>query len=62
MSGESLVLDTNVALFLLRGDRSAADAISGQRVVISFITYMELLSKPGMSRAETKAVTAFVNE
>ncbi len=62
MSGESLVLDTNVALYLLRGDRSAADAISGQRVVISFITYMELLSKPGMSRAETKAVTAFVNE
>jgi len=62
MSGESLVLDTNVALFLLRGDRYAADAISGQRVVISFITYMELLSKPGMTRAETKAVTAFVNE
>lgn len=62
MSGESLVLDTNVALYLLRGDRSAADAISGQRVVISFITYMELLSKPGMTRTETKAVTAFVNE
>lgn len=62
MSGESLVLDTNVALYLLRGDRSAADAISGQRVVISFITYMELLSKPGMTRAETKQVTAFVNE
>jgi predicted nucleic acid-binding protein len=62
MSGESLVLDTNVALFLLRGDNSAADAIFGQRVVISFITYMELLSKPGMTRAETKQVTAFVNE
>jgi predicted nucleic acid-binding protein len=27
MSGESMVLDTNVALYLLRGDRSAADAI-----------------------------------
>ena len=62
MSGESLVLDTNVALYLLPGDRSAADAISGQRVVISFITYMELLSKPGMGRAETKQMTSFVNE
>ena len=62
MSGESLVLDTNVALYLLRGDSSAADAIYGQRVVISFITFMELMSKPGMTRAETKEVAAFVNE
>jgi predicted nucleic acid-binding protein len=62
MSGDRLVLDTNVALYLLRGDRSAADAIHGQEVLISFITYMELLSKPGMSRDETKAVTAFVQE
>lgn len=62
MSGERLVLDTNVALYLLRGDRSAADAIYGQSVLISFITYMELLSKPGMNREESKAVTAFVQE
>lgn len=62
MSGESLVLDTNVALYLLRGDLSAADAIHGQRVLISFITYMELLSKPEMTRVETKAVEAFVHE
>lgn len=62
MSGERLVLDTNVALYLLRGDRSAADAIYGQTVLISFITYMELLSKPGMGREESKAVAAFVQE
>lgn len=62
MSGDRLLLDTNVALYLLRGDRSAADAIQGQEVHISFITRMELLGKPGMTRTEIKQVEAFVNE
>lgn len=62
MSGSRLLLDTNVALYLLRGDRSAADAINEQSVFISFITRMELLSKPGITAAELKRVEAFVNE
>jgi predicted nucleic acid-binding protein len=62
MNGSALLLDTNVALYLLRGDRSAADAIQGQEVFISFVTKMELLSKPGMTRTEVKHVTAFVEE
>lgn len=62
MSGSRLLLDTNVALYLLRGDRSAADAIQGQDVHISFITRMELLSKPGMTKAEIRQVEAFVAE
>ncbi len=62
MSGSKLLLDTNVALYLLRGDRSAADALDGQEVFISFITRMELLSKPGMTKAEVKRVEAFLNE
>ena len=62
MNGSALLLDTNVALYLLRGDRSAADAIQGQEVFISFITKMELLSKQGMTRTEIRQVTAFVEE
>ncbi|MCB0773851.1 MAG: type II toxin-antitoxin system VapC family toxin [Flavobacteriales bacterium] len=62
MSGSRLLLDTKVALYLLRGDRSAADAIQGQEVHISFITRMELLSKPGMTRTETRQVEAFADE
>jgi len=62
MSGSRLLLDTNVALYLLRGDRFAADAIQGQDVHISFITRMELLSKPGMTKAEIRQVEAFLEE
>lgn len=62
MSGSRILLDTNVALYLLRGDRSAADALAGQEVYISFITRMELLSKPRMTRTEIKQVDAFVQE
>lgn len=47
---------------MLRGDRSAADAIHEQEVFISFITRMELLGKPGMSAAEVRAVEAFLDE
>ena len=42
MSGTKLLLDTNVALYLLRGDRSAADAIHGQKVMIPYFSQVFL--------------------
>ena len=44
MSGDRLLLDTNIILYLLNGDEVLADFLQGIHVHISFITELELLS------------------
>ena len=44
MSGNKLLLDTNIILYLLRGDTTLADILEGKQVYISFITELELYS------------------
>jgi hypothetical protein len=36
MSGNSLLIDTNIALYLLNGDEKIADLLDGRDVYISF--------------------------
>lgn len=43
MSGTSLLIDTNIALYLLQGDETIAELLKEQDVYISFITELELL-------------------
>jgi predicted nucleic acid-binding protein len=43
MSGASLLIDTNIALYLLQGDETIAELLKEQDVYVSFITELELL-------------------
>ena len=43
MNGNKLVLDTNIILYLLNGDKTLADILEGKKAFISFITELELL-------------------
>lgn len=56
MNGSSLVIDTNIALYLFNGDGTVASLLDGRNVYISFITEIELLGFPGITN-EQKAIS-----
>lgn len=63
MNGSSAyVLDTNIVLQLLNGDRTLADVLNGKSLYVSFITEMELLSYSKISAADEMKVKAFLND
>jgi predicted nucleic acid-binding protein len=43
MNGRSFLIDTNIALYLLSGNKTIADIIDGSQLYISFVTELELL-------------------
>lgn len=60
MNGRRVVCDTNVVLFLLKGDKVIAAALDGHELVISQITRIELLSFADISRTERKKIDLFL--
>jgi len=63
MSGNSnYLLDTNIVLFLLAGDRILADIIDDKIPYISFITEMELLCYRKASPAYEAQIKAFLSD
>jgi len=44
MSGHSLVVDTNILIYLLNGDKTVEAMLEGNPVFLSFISRIELLS------------------
>lgn len=43
MSGNSLLIDTNIALYLLNGDSTIAELLDGRTVYVSFVSELEPL-------------------
>ena len=62
MSGNSYLLDTNVVLYLLGGDKVLAEIIGNKTPYLSFITEMELLGNPQMKASEEKHILSFLAE
>jgi hypothetical protein len=60
MSGEEVVLDSNVLIDLLKGDAAVRETIRGLRTRVSFITEVELLSWPGSTGRDMDLMTALL--
>jgi len=45
----NILIDTNIALYLLGGDEQIANVLDGQVVHVSFITELELLGYPDIT-------------
>ncbi len=56
------VCDTNIGIYLLSGDKELAELLDGLDAKLSFITELELLSKPNMTPAEATKTKAFINQ
>ena len=62
MSGHSLIIDTNIALYLLDGDKTLYYVLDGKTVYLSFVSELELLSYPGLTKSEELLVNQFIED
>jgi len=61
MSGNSLLIDTNIALYLLNGDTTIADLLNGRDIHISFITELELLGFQGIRKEDISFINGLLD-
>ncbi|MFN2395881.1 MAG: type II toxin-antitoxin system VapC family toxin [Bacteroidales bacterium] len=62
MNGNSLLLDTNIVLYLLKGEETLVPLLENKQLYISFITELELLSFKGLNELQIKGVRSFIDE
>ena len=62
MNGISVMIDTNIAIALLNGEKKLAEMLEGKDVRISFITELELLCKPNLKETEKNKIQAFIDD
>ncbi len=60
MNGTNIVIDTNIALYLLSGNETVAEILEGSQLHISFITQLELLGFKGITPQEKKSIVRFI--
>jgi predicted nucleic acid-binding protein len=60
MSGNKFLLDTNAVLYILGGDEVLAELLNDERLYISIITEMELLSYKSITVTEKQLIKNFL--
>ncbi len=56
MNGNSILIDTNIAIFLLNGDRDLAEILDEKKLFVSFVTQLELLSYSKLTLQQEKLI------
>lgn len=62
MSGVNFLVDTNICLYLLSGNKTIADILNENNVFISFITQLELLSFNNLTKEENEIIRSFIDD
>ena len=60
MSGNKYLLDTNAVLYILNGDKALAELLNGEKLYVSIITEMELLSYRNITAKEKQQIKNFL--
>jgi predicted nucleic acid-binding protein len=61
MSGNSIVLDTNIILYLLAGDKTVATFLEDKEGFVSIITELELVGYPDITSKELTKIKEFLS-
>ena len=61
MNGNSLVVDSNILIYLIGGDKTLADYLENSNIYISFISEIELLSFQKLSEADEKLINKLLS-
>ena len=62
MSGNSIVVDSNIILYLLNGDYTLAEFLNEKSIYISFITELELLSFKELKNEERNQIKKLISD
>ena len=62
MSGNKIFIDTNIALYLLKGDQELGGTLQNSETFVSFITELELLGFKGITSNEESHIALFLSE
>ena len=62
MSGNSLLLDTNIILFLLEGDKFLSELLYNKKLYVSFVTQLELLGYTDITAREQTEIEFFLSD
>ncbi len=62
MSGNKIVLDTNIILYLLAGDKTIAEFLQDKQGYVSIITELELIGYPDITSKELKQIKSFLED
>ena len=56
MSGNKIFVDTNILIYFLKGEEEVIEMIGDKNVAISFITELELLSFPELTKESEQII------
>ncbi len=62
MSGNKIVLDTNIVLYLLAGDETLSAFLQDKEGYVSIITEMELIGYPDITAKELNQIKGFLED
>ncbi|MDZ7648402.1 MAG: hypothetical protein U5K54_15120 [Cytophagales bacterium] len=62
MNGNSVVLDTNIVLYLLSGDQVLSELLNGKKIYLSFISQLELLGFKGITSKQQTEIGKFIDD
>lgn len=62
MNGNSILLDTNIVLYLLSGDEDLSILLYNKKLYVSFVTQLELLGYKDITEQEQGEVRSFLED
>jgi predicted nucleic acid-binding protein len=62
MNGNELLLDTNIVLYLLAGDKTVASILDQKKIYLSVISEIELYGFGHLTITEEKKIDRFIND
>ena len=62
MSGKEILVDTNIFLYLLKGNNTLENILQGKNIYVSFITELELIGFKNITAKEEKQIAALLSE
>lgn len=62
MNGREILVDTNIFLYLLKGNDTLEKMLQGKQIYMSFITELELIGFKDLSVKEEKEIAILVGE